>query len=246
MRILVTGAAGYIGSVVARDLALQHHAVRGVDIRPLAELTDSRVIDLNNYDAVYEALEGIDGIAHIAWPTTNTMDSASGEHSDLGVGVRGTFHLLKAAVERGIERVVFQSTINITGPGHNAWRLSEDELPQPSGSYEVGKTLAEEMCRSFTRGHPLSIAVIRFGGVFTLEEEGHEYAYPDRHPIPSTCVERRDIAQAYHLALTRPLPSHFEIFHIFHERPGDRFPIEKAKRILGYQPRYNGEELWRR
>ena len=94
--------------------------------------------------------------------------------------------------------------------------------------------------------HPLTIAVIRFGGVFTLEEEGHEFAAPDQHTIPSSCVERRDIAQAYGLALTRPLPSRFEVFHIFHDRPGERFPIDKAKRILGFRPQFNCEELWRR
>lgn len=245
MKVLVTGAAGYVGSVVARELA-RHHEVRGVDMRPLSGLTDSRVLDLNDYEAMCDALEGIDSVAHLAWPLSHTAESATGDHSDLGVGVRGTFHLLKAAVARGIERVVFQSTINITNPSHDAWRLTEDELPQPTGGYEVGKTLAEEMCRSFTRVHPLTIPVIRFGGVFTLEEEGYESAHPNRHKIPSTCVERRDIAQAYHLALTKPLPSRFEIFHIFHERPGDRFPIEKAKTVLGYRPLYNCEELWRR
>ena len=92
----------------------------------------------------------------------------------------------------------------------------------------------------------MTIPVIRFGGVFTLEEEGYESAAPDRHGIPCSCVERRDIAQAYHLALTRPLPSRFEIFHIFHRRPGERFPIDKARRILGWEPRFNVEELWLR
>jgi hypothetical protein len=88
--------------------------------------------------------------------------------------------------------------------------------------------------------------VIRIGGVPTLEESGYENAAPHKHGIPSSCVERRDIAQAYHLALTKPLPSRFEIFHIFHDRPGDRFPITKAKNILGFEPKYNYEDLWQK
>ena len=62
MNVLVTGAAGYIGRIVARDLA-QHHHVRGVDMRPMSALKDHRVIDLNDYDEIYDALEGMDAIA---------------------------------------------------------------------------------------------------------------------------------------------------------------------------------------
>jgi len=192
-------------------------------------------------------MEGVEGVAHLAWPMGQYEGYAPDENTDLGAGVRGIFHLLRAAVACGVGRVVFQSTINITAPSWDNWRLTEEELPRPGvGGYTLGKTLAEEVCRSFSRVHPLSIAVIRFGGVFTLEESGRESAAPDQHGIPSSCVERRDIAQAYHLALTRPLPSAFEIFHIFHQRPGDRFPIDKARRVLGFAPRYNCEELWRR
>ena len=214
MRILVTGAAGYIGSVVARELAA-HHQVRGVDMRPMPALDDHRVVDLTSYEDICAALEGVDGIAHLAWPMGPYDGYSPREHTDLGVGVRTVYFLLKAAVECGIERFVFQSTINITSPSWDNWRLVEEELPRPGlGGYTLGKTLAEEVCRGFARVHPITVAVIRFGGVFTLEETGHEGAAPDRHGIPSSCVERRDIAQAYHLALTRPLPSRFEVFQV--------------------------------
>ncbi|MBM3265832.1 MAG: NAD(P)-dependent oxidoreductase [candidate division Zixibacteria bacterium] len=246
MNVLVTGAGGYIGRIVARDLSA-HHQVRGVDMRPMQGLDDTRIIDLNDCDAVDTALDGIDAVAHLAWPMGVYEGYAPAEHSDLGAGIHVLYHLLKMSVERGIKRFAFQSTINITGPSWDNWRLTEDELARPGpGGYTLGKTLAEELCRSFAREHDLTIAVIRFGDVFTLEEPGFESAAPDRHPIPSTCVERRDIAAAYHLALTRPLPSRFEVFHIFHTRPGDRFPTAKARTLLGFEPKYNEETLWKR
>ncbi|HIG52532.1 MAG TPA: NAD(P)-dependent oxidoreductase [Candidatus Latescibacteria bacterium] len=246
LNVLVTGAAGYIGRIVARDLA-QHHQVRGVDMRPMSALKDHRVIDLNDYDEIYDALEGMDAIAHLAWPMRPYEGYAPTDGTEMGAGVRGLFHLLQAALARGIERIVFQSTINITAPSWDNWRLIEAESPRPgSHGYTLGKMLAEELCQTFTRQHPITIAVIRFGGVFTLEEEGFENAAPDLHPIPSSCVERRDTAQAYHLALSKPLPGRYEVFHIFHERPGERFPINKARDILGFRPQYNEEQLWRR
>jgi nucleoside-diphosphate-sugar epimerase len=245
MRVLVTGAAGYIGRIVARELA-RDHQVRGLDMRPMPELADARVLDLNDYEAVREALEGVQAVAHLAWPIRQYPGVQPRESTDLGAGVRGLYQLLRATVAEGIQRFVFQSTINVTWPSWDNWRVTEDEQPRPGPhGYTLGKTLAEEMCRSFSRCHPLTVAVIRFGGVFTLEEDGYESAGPALHPVPGTCVERRDIAQAYALALTRPLPSRFEIFHIFHARPGERFPIDKAQRVLGYAPRYNEEQLWR-
>lgn len=246
MKILVTGAGGYIGRIVARELSIDHQ-VRGVDMRPVEGLEDSRTIDLNDYQALSDSLEGVDGIAHLAWPMRAYEGYTPVEHTDLGAGVRNLYLLLKAAVDRGIKRFVFQSTINITGLSWDNWRVTEDELPRPgTGRYTLGKAVAEELCRGFAREHDITIAVIRFGGVFTLEEPGYESAAPDKHGVPSSCVERRDIAQAYHLALTKPLPSRFEVFHIFHTRPGERFPTTKAQTVLGFKPLYNVEGLWKR
>ena len=246
MKVLVTGAGGYIGSVVARDLQ-EFHPVRGIDMRPMPDLPDSRVIDLNDHSALEEAMSDMDTLAHLAWPMGPYEGYDPLEHSDLGAGIHVLYDMLTMAVKMGIKRMVFQSTINITGPSWDNWRITEDILPRPGiGGYTLGKTLAEELCRSFAREHDLTIAVFRIGGVPTLEESGREGAAPDQHGVPSSCIERRDIAQAYHLALTRPLPSRFEIFHIFHSRPSSHFPNTKAKEILGFEPKYNYEELWRK
>ncbi len=244
MKVMVTGAAGYIGSIVARDLEAAGHTVRGVDFRPMPTLADTRVIDMNDADAVEEAVQGVDAVCHLAWPMGSWKDAAVQDTTDLGSGVRALYQLLSSCLRHGVGRFVFQSTINITAPSWDSWRIAEDETPRPgTQGYTLGKTLAEDLCRSFARCHDITIAAIRVGGVFTFEEEGRGGG-PDVHYLPSSCVERRDIAQAHGLCLTQSLPSRFEIFHIFHDRPGSRFPIDKAKTILGYQPQYNWPELW--
>lgn len=244
MKVMVTGAAGYIGSIVARDLQAMGLEVRGVDFRPMPSLQDTRVIDLNDAAAMDAAIDGVDGVCHLAWPMGQWKDAALGDNTDLGAGVRALYHMLSSCVRHNVRRFVFQSTINITWQSWDSWRITEDETPRPgTQGYTLGKTLAEDLCRSFARCHDMTIAAIRVGGVFTHEAEGHGGG-PDVHFLPSSCVERRDIAQAHGLCLTKTLPSRFEVFHIFHDRPGSRFPIDKARRILGYEPRYNWEALW--
>jgi len=64
VKILVTGAAGRVGSTVARGLAPRHE-VRGHDRVPMPFLTDTVVSDLTDFDAVLRATEGMDAVAHI-------------------------------------------------------------------------------------------------------------------------------------------------------------------------------------
>ena len=62
MRILVTGAAGQVGSTVARGLRPRHQ-VRGHDRVPMPELDDTIVSDLSDLDALLEVTRGMDGVA---------------------------------------------------------------------------------------------------------------------------------------------------------------------------------------
>ena len=64
MRILVTGAAGRVGSTVARGLQARHE-VRGHDRVPMPDLADTVVSDLADFDSMLEATRGMDAVAHI-------------------------------------------------------------------------------------------------------------------------------------------------------------------------------------
>jgi nucleoside-diphosphate-sugar epimerase len=60
-------------------------------------------------------------------------------------------------------------------------------------------------------------------------------------------VQQEDLGQAVCLGVAaQNLPSNFEVFHIFCDSPAGMFSIEKAKRVLGFKPRYNYESTWKR
>ena len=63
MKILITGAAGRIGTMLARALRDRHH-LRGLDVAPMPEFEDAVVGDQGNFDTVLKALDGMDAVIH--------------------------------------------------------------------------------------------------------------------------------------------------------------------------------------
>ena len=116
MKILVTGGAGKVGSVVARDLLEHGHSVRLLDrTAPDAHLrADCEIVYADMLDrlALLRACEGIEGVAHLA-AIPNPM--GRNETELFAPNVLGTQFLLEAAAAHDIKRVALASSISIYG-----------------------------------------------------------------------------------------------------------------------------------
>ena len=124
MRVLVTGAAGFIGSVAAETLRAAGHEVRGLDSlspavhqgRPVRLPDDLIIGDVRDPAAVTEALAGVDAVCHQA-----AMVGLGVDLSDLpvyaDVNVTGTAVLLEAMGRRGVPRLVVASSMVVYGEG---------------------------------------------------------------------------------------------------------------------------------
>jgi dTDP-L-rhamnose 4-epimerase len=124
MRVLVTGAAGFIGSHIAETLQAAGHEVRGLDSltpavhngRPDHVASDLVVGDVRDRAAVDQALAGVDAVCHQA-----AMVGLGVDLSDLplysDVNVTGTAVLLEAMGRHGIGRLVFASSMVVYGEG---------------------------------------------------------------------------------------------------------------------------------
>jgi dTDP-L-rhamnose 4-epimerase len=126
MRVLVTGAAGFIGSHVLDALLTQGHEVRALDSlspavhwgRPsyVPEEVDLRVADVRDPAAVESALEGVDAVCHLA-----AMVGLGVSVADLplyaDVNVTGTAVLLAAMARAGVARLVLSSSMVVYGEG---------------------------------------------------------------------------------------------------------------------------------
>jgi dihydroflavonol-4-reductase len=170
-RVLVTGAAGFIGSAVTRALLARGVSVvallePGADRANLADFDIERLeVDLRDGDGVDRAVKGCRAVFHVAalyrfW--------ARDPRQFYDVNVGGTRHIMDAAARAGTERLVYTSTVGTLGleAGKNARPSDERSYAEVShlfGSYKQSKYVAEhEVLRAAAEGLPVSIVLPTF------------------------------------------------------------------------------------
>lgn len=174
---LVTGGRGFVGAWLARGLLERGGRVVSFDVeddpsrRSGLELVgvDGEVAetrgDLRDADAVTRALaDGVDSVFHLAAQTiVGTAAGAPAETFD--VNVRGTWTLLEACREHGVERVVVASSDKAYG-AHEELPYRESFALQPTAPYEASKSAADLITRSYWPSYGLPVAVTRFANIY--------------------------------------------------------------------------------
>jgi UDP-glucose 4-epimerase len=190
MRVLVTGAAGLIGSAVAARLGREHDVV-GLDLRsgPHVSLVADVRLPLD--------LAGYDGVVHVAALHAPHVGRVS--HAKFrAVNVDATARLLDAAGAAGVSRFVYTSSTSVYGEalepadGRAAW-IDEQVAPRPRDIYDSTKLAAEALVSA--SGIPF--AILRMSRCFP--EPLGDMAVHRLH----RGIDRRDVAEAHALALVR-------------------------------------------
>jgi UDP-glucose 4-epimerase len=205
MRLLVTGGAGYIGSIVSRLLIAEGHEVvvldnlcRGhrVAIAPEARLVE---VDLTDGAAVQTALaEGFDGVLHFA---ALALVGESVEQPELyyRTNVCGTLNLLEAIRSAGVPRLVFSSTCAVYGQP-DVVPIPETATPRPSNAYGASKLAADGMISDFCVAHGLGAVSLRYFNVAGASGGVGEDHYPETHLIPNilrVALGQREAVEVY-------------------------------------------------
>lgn len=147
MNFLITGAAGFLGSTIANQLAREGHQVRGLDdlstgdpqaLSPDVHFTRG---DVNDRPKLWTLLQDVDCVYHLA-ARVSVPESVLYPREYNAVNVGGTVSLMEATRDVGVRRVIFASSGAIYG-NQNIQPLKEGQTPQPSSPYAVSKLAAE-------------------------------------------------------------------------------------------------------
>jgi UDP-glucose 4-epimerase len=165
-RVLVTGGAGFIGSIVVDKLREAGYEPRIMDVRhsPHHERGEVETVigDIRRPHDVRRALEGCDLVVHMA-AAADVGEVAKDPAGAEDLNSRGTLNVLEAAREAGVERVVYASTIWVYSDS-NAERVDEDTpLSPPAHLYSATKLAGELYCRSYAELYDVEYTVLRFG-----------------------------------------------------------------------------------
>ena len=163
MKVLVTGARGFIGAGVVRAAHDQGHEVVAVDHsadgRRLPDGVEAVVGDITRPQEWESVFAGADAVVHCA-AVHRPTEIAEGTVRSIEVNLRGTRLMLEAAVRAGVRRFVHLSSAKAYGeplgfPSH------EQDLVNPVESYGLAKAVTEDYCRFFSANSKMRCISLR-------------------------------------------------------------------------------------
>lgn len=244
MRVLVTGAAGFVGSAVVARLA-GVHAIRAADIgafEPPATV-ESRTGDLSDWDFTQDVVADMDAIVHLA--TGAARDGAT-PPSVMADSVGTTVALLEAARASGCRRMVLMSSSAVVTGYPRGTHIEAATEPAFEGIYALSKYLQEVVATRYAAEAGFEIPILRPWSVV----DGHQRIFRDGRSIDSVAdplahdgvfgwIDRGDLADACAAALVVPI-SGAPIIHLMANQLGRQlFNMSAANELLDWQPRFH-------
>jgi nucleoside-diphosphate-sugar epimerase len=230
MKILITGSEGNIARFFKADLVTDHELVFFDLCEAKTPLTTGQTFiqgDLMDPDACRRAVDGVQGIVHLAAVVHGYLPQA------YHLNTLGTWNLLTAAAAAGVPRIAFSSTINVYGQGsykigkklYDPPYLPIDEnVPvRPEDPYGLSKLANEQAMQGFSNAYGISTYCFRLPAVWTPEVtrtyrphpiHGQWTPHPARTIDPWNYIDARDVVSAMRRFLEMPTPPDFGIAYL--------------------------------
>ncbi len=241
MRVLMVGGAGYVAGLVLPSLA-GRHAVRVLDRRRPPDGVEWAEGSATDYAALRRAAAGTDAVVHCAMGDLN-WDSPDGARDAFDVNVTSVHLTLRAAHDAGVAHAVHISSLSVYRD-LLARRVTESDPPDATDVYGLTKRLGEEVCRAAHTEWGLSVNILRLA--FPAPDDVWPAWGPRRQPQrqyadDGTLIEATaasDLGSALLAALA--YRDGCQVFTISGDRSARLWSTDKARRVLGWQPRLLG------
>jgi nucleoside-diphosphate-sugar epimerase len=161
--VLVTGAAGFVGQTLCRQLSAAGYEVRAA-VRGAARATDATSVAVGNIDATTDwsnALAGMRYVIHLAGRAHVLHDESRSIAEYRRVNVDGTRRLAQDAARSGVTRLIFVSSVKVNGESTRARAFADSDPPQPEDAYGVSKWEAEQALAQIAGDTRMETVVLR-------------------------------------------------------------------------------------
>ncbi len=163
-RVLLTGAAGMLGTILRDNLNGWQSILRLSDIKNLGKTRDGEEIikcDLSNIDKVMDLVDGCDYIIHLGG--ISIEDSFN---NILEANIKGAYNIYEAARKKGVKRILFASSNHAIGFHKREDMLDANSPMRPDSIYGLSKCFGENLARYYFDKFGIETASIRIGSSF--------------------------------------------------------------------------------
>ena len=220
MNILITGAAGRVGTVLVNGLK-DRYTLRGFDREPIPDLEDTVVGEINDMAAVLRATQDMDAVIHLAG---NPSGGAPWEEI-LQSNIIGTYNVFEAARRNGVRRIAYASRAGLLSPYPKTIPRTVDMMPRPKSYYSISKVFGESLGYMYANRHDMEVVAIRIGN-FKLERDKPEHPHQLSHG---------DAVRVFEQAVTHPGVK-FEVVFGVSDSTCSIYDLDHGRDVIGYYP----------
>ena len=227
-RLLITGATGTIGSLLAERLAGDFDVVQHARTAEGGEQEQVlRCADLADYDEVRALMDGVDTVLHLAGEASPEAEWDSVLESNI-VGYR---NVLEAAREAGVRRVVYASSNHAMGMYDRLeeWPVYPHQLPRPDSLYGVSKVFGETLGRYYHDQFGLDVISLRIGW------SSGDPMLADKEILHAMWLSEDDTEQVFRRAIEAEVP--YGVYYAVSDNPNRRWDMTNTMLELGYRPK---------
>jgi uronate dehydrogenase len=232
-RILITGAAGGVGTLMRPRLARDDRVLRLLDIAALPPAEDGERVELvkasiTDMAAMESACSGVDAVIHLGGHSLERP-----WEQILDANIHGTYTALEAARRQGVRRVVLASSNHAVGftPRAEGTEAGDYLYPRPDTFYGVSKVTMEALGSLYADRYGMDVICVRIGACFERPRDVRMLA---------VWLSPDDGARLFEACLAAPAPG-FRVIWGVSDNTRRWFSLDEA-RALGFEPRDDAEK----
>lgn len=243
MKILITGAGGFLGKGILAAFKTSTHHLRLMDIVPITSNHELFLGSVANYNLVREAVAGMEAIiiAHMGGHQT-PEGGYSTPCSGFDINVKGTANLFHAAQEEGIKKVILISSLAAVGQPKGG--VDHNTPPgNTNGMYGLTKALQEHIALHYHKVYDIKVACLRVGLILDAQD-GNKSKYGEY--VKNVCniaTDRTDIGQVALKCIEKNCID-YEVFNVIGtDFSIQNFDVKYTRDKLDWVPKYDFSDL---